>query len=353
MEIIRGKQKKAQRVVVYGPEGIGKTTFASKFPKPLFIDVEGSTAQLDVARTAKPSSWAMLKQVLDEFRRDHMGFETIVIDTADWAERLCVESVCAKGDQKGPKSGIEEFGYGKGYTFVAEAFGKFLNYLNDIVDEGVHVVLLAHSGIKKFELPEETGAYDRYELKMEKKTAPLVKEWADMVLFANYKTLVVEVDNKKKAQGGQRVMYTSHRPTWDAKNRHNLDDELPFEFSAIASHFEGIEVKVKPEAKKEDPDALEGLEQTKPTETTKEKEPTTEPQKQTLKEDPTAFNAPLYDLMKANNVTDKELQKCVAKNGYYPEDTPIDNYDEEFVLGKLVAGWEKVLVAVDIIRKEQ
>ena len=88
------------------------------------------------------------------------------------------------------------------------------------------MVLTAHAQIKKFEQPDELGAYDRWELKLEKKTAPLTKEWADMVLFANYKTMVVNVDNqgaakgKNKAQGGQRVMFTTHHPAWDAKNRY-------------------------------------------------------------------------------------------------------------------------------------
>ena len=54
MEITRGKIQTAQKIVLYGPEGIGKTTFASRFPEPLFIDTEGSTRQLDVARLPKP-----------------------------------------------------------------------------------------------------------------------------------------------------------------------------------------------------------------------------------------------------------------------------------------------------------
>ena len=62
MEIIRGKLPGAKKVVVYGPEGIGKSTFASRFPDPLFIDTEGSTKDMDVARTETPSSWMMLME---------------------------------------------------------------------------------------------------------------------------------------------------------------------------------------------------------------------------------------------------------------------------------------------------
>ena len=223
MEIIHGIQQRAQRVVIYSPEGLGKSTLGSYFPNPLFIDTEDSTAQLNVARLPKPTSWTMLKQQLGEFKNNPMEFQTLVIDTADWAERLCAEEICAIGDNSGPKVGIEDFGYGKGFTALAEAFGKMLNFLIDINDLGINIVILAHSHLKKFEQPDENGAYDRYEMKMEKKTAPLVKEWADIVLFGNYKTIVVEnADKKKKAQGGKRVLYTQHHPCWDAKNRHGL-----------------------------------------------------------------------------------------------------------------------------------
>ncbi len=89
------------------------------------------------------------------------------------------------------------------------------------------------------------GAYDRWELKLGKKTSsqtsPLIKEWADMLLFANYKTISVATDDKGKkfkAQGGTRVMYTAHHACWDAKNRYGLPEEVPFEYSSIAHIIE-------------------------------------------------------------------------------------------------------------------
>ena len=66
MEIIRGKIQKAKKVVIYGPEGIGKSTLASKFPDPVFIDTEGSTAAMDVARLPKPTSWELLLSEVQE-----------------------------------------------------------------------------------------------------------------------------------------------------------------------------------------------------------------------------------------------------------------------------------------------
>ena len=221
MEITKGKITKAKKVVIYGPEGIGKSTFASRFPQALFIDTEGSTADMDVARTPKPSSWTMLKQQIIEIKSKGLC-GTLIIDTIDWAEQMCVEDILARYQ----KNGIEDFGYGNGYVYVKEEFGRFLNLLQDVVDSGIHVVLTAHAQIRKFEQPDELGAYDRFELKLGKKTSsqtsPLVKEWADALLFCNYKTYSVAADKdgkKHKAQGGKRVMYTSHHPCWDAKKQ--------------------------------------------------------------------------------------------------------------------------------------
>lgn len=198
MQITKGKRARAQKVVVYGPEGIGKSTFAAQFPEPLFIDTEGSTDNMDVSRLDKPSSYTMLKNEIAWVKANPTVCKTLVIDTIDWAESLIVDDICALHQKKG----IEDFGYGNGYVYVKEELGRFLNSLSELVDLGINIVLTAHAQIRKFEHPDEMGSYDRWELKLGKKTssqtAPLVKEWADMVLFANYKTVVMTADNKKK-----------------------------------------------------------------------------------------------------------------------------------------------------------
>lgn len=236
LKIIAGKTPGALKIVLYGPEGIGKSTFASRFPRTLFIDTEGSTRHLDVSRTEKPVSWTMLLEQVKAVRDDPGMCATLAIDTADWAEQLCSASICARKKL----SGIEDMGYGKGYVYLAEEFGRLLNLLEEVVGRGIHVVLTAHAMMRKFEQPDELGAYDRWELKLQKKTAALVKEWADLLLFANYKTQSVATDNtgkKFKAQGGKRVIYTSHHPCWDAKNRLGLPEELPLDFDVIGPYL--------------------------------------------------------------------------------------------------------------------
>ena len=143
MEIIRGKIPCAKKVVCYGPEGIGKSTFASRFPEPLFIDTEGSTKEMDVARTPEPSSWTMLLEQVAYVKAHPQICRTLVIDTVDWAEQMCVGHICAKYQ----KDGLESFGYGSGYIYEREEFGRFLNRLEELVKTGVNIMLTAHAQI--------------------------------------------------------------------------------------------------------------------------------------------------------------------------------------------------------------
>lgn len=358
MQITRGVVKRAQKVVVYGPEGIGKSSFLAKFPNIIFSDTEGSTYHMDVDRTPKPSSWTMLLEQVRYFIRNPQKLDTFGLDTADWAEKLCVIELCAKSN----KDGIEGFGYGKGYTYLAEEFGKLLNLLEELIEVGVNVVIAAHAFMRKFDQPDEMGSYDRWELKLTKYVAPMVREWADMILFANYETYVVKTDDKKnKAQGGKRVMYAAHHPCWDAKNRHGLADKLPFDYKEIA-HCIPSKPGQQPAPKQEV--AFLGDEPTKTPETSNPEPPKQEHPKQEDRREASPAKSeppnqdlsdvpkPLADLMLANNVTIEEIQQAVASKGYYPRNTPIKNYDPGFLHGSLVGAWVQVFQMIKDFRND-
>jgi len=233
MKITKGKQTRAQRVVIYGVESVGKSTFAAKFPRPLFLDIEGGTSHLDVDR-CEIGTWKQLTDALAEAKAT--DYNTIVIDSADWAERLCVEDLLATSK----KTSIEDFGFGKGWVMVAERMSRFLSSVDQLIDAGKNVVMIAHSKIVRFEAPDALAAYDRYELKLSKQSAPLLKEFADELWFLRFKTKVSTTDSGKgKGIGGkERIILTTHSAAYDAKTRSGLAEELPLEWAPVAHLFE-------------------------------------------------------------------------------------------------------------------
>lgn len=334
MNISSGRVPRPQKVVVYGPEGIGKSTFAAAFPDPVFIDTEGSTYHMNVRRMDKPTSWTMLlQQVKYVATQRPLVCHTLILDTADWAEQLCAAEVCAKNK----KSGIEDFGYGKGYTYLQEAYGELLNRLEDVIDAGINVVVTAHAKMRKFEQPDEMGSYDRWEMKLTKQVAPMLKEWADMVLFANYKTYVVAADDKgkkHKAQGGKRVVYTTHHPCWDAKNRHGLPEEIPLDYSQIAPHIPGsdtVAATAMPEATGSPAPAPEPA-------------PVSEPEP-----NPLYHGVPenLAVLMQLSDVSNENVRKVIAQKGYYTMDTPWSTMEKDgFIDGWVIPFWDKIVETI-------
>lgn len=353
MQIYRGKVQKAIKVVVYGTEGIGKSTFASAFPNPVFIDTEGSTAHMDVARTEQPKTFAeLLEQIRYLAKRpDEVG--TVVIDTADWAEKLAVKSLCeAKHIQ-----GVEDLGYGKGYVFAYEDMGRMLNALNECIDHGINVVVTAHAAIRKFEQPDELGSYDRWELKCinapKANVCAMLKEWADMVLFVNYKTITVKnADSKKvKATGGvERVMYTSHRATFDAKNRFRLPDEMPFSFDGIAHLFNASN-----NAPESDSKAFERETDNVSSEMREAAEPIATAAfsaQNGAYEDEVNVPEELRRLMETSGVHAHELRLVVSQRGYFPNDMPISDYPREFVNEWCIPCWPQITKAVEENRTE-
>ena len=366
MKFIEGKLNKAQKVVIYGPEGIGKSTFALSFPEPIVIDVEGSTANFEAKRFEKPNSWTMLMSQI-QYAIDNKPCKTLIIDTVDYVEQHLTKPhiVATIPTGKGGRAKtIEDYGYGSGYVHLADAWGKMLNKLQEVIDVGINVVLCGHAQMRKFEQPDEMGAYDRWELKLEKRDSALTKEWADMVLFANYKTMVVATDTKKKATGGKRTMYTTHHPAWDAKNRHNLPEELDLDYISIQDVIENrtVEEEVHAEVNEvaEKFNEIPAGKQEEVSKVTAEKtnddgtniKEAFEEAVQQVMAEPPVKNKKLAELMELNKVTTAEITGIVSKKGYYPTGTLIDNYENAFIEGVLIGAWPQVFEEIKRNRGE-
>lgn len=230
--ITRGRQERPLRVLLYGVEGVGKSTFASCAPNPIFLCSEDGTSHLDVARLPFPRNWADVLEAVRVLTHEEHSFKSLVIDTLDWLEPLCWAAVCSVAG----KNNIEEFGYGKGYVLAAAQWRELANKLDLLVrTRKINVILLAHAQVKRQEDPI-TGPFDRYRLKVHEKSSEIFREWVDAVLFARHETRVVTDTNTKRPRGqsnGRRVMMTTWTAAYDAKNRFDLPDALPLSWEDL------------------------------------------------------------------------------------------------------------------------
>lgn len=349
-KVSTGIVERPLKVVLYGVEGIGKTTFASKFPKPLFLDLDNGSARLDVDRVQGIPDWNSLIEVVQSFAQSTDNpYDTLVIDTADAAARLCESYIIntkVTSRTKELKS-IEDIPYGKGYKMLAEEFSRLLVWLETCIDQGYNVVLLAHAMMRTVTQPDDDGNYDHWELKLPgssvNKLGPLVKEWSDLLLFADYKTILVDTKDgfgKKKARGGKRVMYTTHTPFADAKNRFGLDDVMEFEYEKIAKFVpervkKATATPVQKEQQEITPEA-EPKPEPKPKQTRASRKKKPEPKQETeaIKK--------LRSLMAEANIKEKDIIDALALKGICLSTAKLADFNDGFIETNLIAPWEGV-----------
>lgn len=333
MMISKGVTQGPEKVVIYGVPGVGKSEFAAQFPAPLFIDIEGSTKHMDVARTEKPTSWAHFMEIINEMVKHPeciAAYQTIIIDSGDWAEQMCIKHICDEHKIKA-LGGNNDFGHS--FNLLVNEWSQFLTTF-DMLNK--HRVVVVHSVKKQTTIPEEHGKFDSYQFDMESKTAPVLEAWADSVLFCRFRVLIIEETKTKQkvGQSGGRQIELQNNPCWTAKNRWKLFDPIPFDWTpgkphpgwaAIAPHIQTLTCVSAPVV------------------------PAT-PAPQTTQPAPVPAPVPLSQLrslMARDNIRDEQVEYICQVKGYFPEGTPLENYPADFVSGRLVAGWSKVLNAIN------
>lgn len=227
------------RIIIYGPSGIGKTTFAANAPNPVFIITEDGLGDLDVEKFPIATSYDDVMEALSTLGKEDHKFKTVVIDSLDWLEPLVWEATCKRIGV----SSIEAPGYGKGYVESATEWREFFKYATALRDfKNMTVIMIAHGTITRVEDPEHP-AYDTHGLKLHKRAAAIAEEYSDVVGFASLKTLTNVEDvgfgekRNRAISTGERILHLSGSAAYTAKNRYSMPNVIPLDWTEFEKYL--------------------------------------------------------------------------------------------------------------------
>lgn len=221
------RRRKSWRILVYGGSGVGKTTLASYAPKPLLIDLEDGAEYVTIDRSPIITSY---EDFLDALRWSYKSdYQTICIDTLDQLEVYIHTYLC----QRNKWASIESPGYGRGYAMAQEVWMSVLDIFDKCIAAGKNIFCTAHEQIKSYNAPD-SEVYDRYQIKLNPKSANLIVARMDAVFFAQFDKVIIKDktrEDRNYVRGtGDRILRCQESPAWIAKCRlPNFQDSEPMD----------------------------------------------------------------------------------------------------------------------------
>jgi hypothetical protein len=223
-QAVKGRQKKPYRILIYGPPGLGKSTFAASAKKPFVIATEDGVDRLDVA-SYRPKTWPEVLRLLTELESEKHDYETVVLDSMDWADTMLQKWMLEK-DKKGS---LMDYGYGDGYKQLANHWANAIEKFNALYEKGMHVIFVGHAQ-KKMSKNPHIDDFERFEPQMDARGAAKIIQWCCTVLFANYEIKAIEDEKTGRVKGvatDRRLIYGVEQGPFTAKNRDGIRKPIP------------------------------------------------------------------------------------------------------------------------------
>jgi len=241
--IVKGKQVKSIRQVLYGTDGVGKSHYMCNAEGIIVLALEDGVSEYDVPSIPLFSKEITFDDVIESLRlvytnHKKLGVKTVGVDSLDWLEKKIFEYVCKENNVKS----IEMIGYAKGYVMAMNHWNTFLSGLDSLRALGLDIILIAHSQIVKIDDPT-TESYDRHDLKLDKRVRGMVREWADFVSHAQFENFTVKSGEEfgkavyKATATGNRLMHTIQQPAFEAKSRVSIPSPIALDWKTFKSEI--------------------------------------------------------------------------------------------------------------------
>jgi hypothetical protein len=229
-------------ILLYGVDGIGKSTLAAEFPDAVYLRTKGERVPKGVNIPGMEiTSFIKMEDTLDALLKDDHKFKWVIIDSLDGFEPLVWDETCYRINKKS----IEELGYGKGYVEADEEWGAFSDLVFELQAAGIGVLILAHPAIERFESPM-SEPYNRFTIKIHKRANAIMRERADIVAFMNWKVQMKSTEERggrkaSHAEGKEREILVTGSPSFDAKNRYAMPNSITYRlgdgYKKLSEHF--------------------------------------------------------------------------------------------------------------------
>lgn len=242
------------RVCLLGNRGTGKTQTATGAPVPMFLNLEKSRITRDLGiGNQKPETYEEVLEYIEALRTQEHGFKSLIIDTVDVLEAMMTDYICRNNGY----ANINQTSWGEGLSKRDDEWRRFLRLLDRLNERGLYIILIGHTIINEMRDPM-LPTFDRFDLKLHKRTGPIVLDWTDLNGFCMIKCYTSDNGERKSATtAGERVICCQPNPAYEAKTRYaNIPNEIPMDWAVLEDYMRkgakiNSEPKPKPEHKKE------------------------------------------------------------------------------------------------------